>query len=90
MSLRAADGYRGLCEESGPSSANGRRRFKAHPGSPNGAESLNLLNQSLCVPSIYVCSDYVRVAGPWCCVCLLVHLYSREIVGCWCADNRPM
>lgn len=71
--------------ENGLSSAYGRKRFKAHPGKPNEAELPNVLDRSFdgCAPRTHVCSDLacVRAGGSWRCVCLLVDLCSREIVG---------
>ena len=52
---------------------------------PNEAELPNVLDRSFDghAPRTHVCSDLacVRAGGSWCCVCLLVDLYSREIVG---------
>ena len=74
-----------IMRENGLSSAYGRKRFKAHPGKPNEAEPPNLAARELGgrAPRTHVCRDltYVRVAGSWCYVCLLVDLCSREIVG---------
>ena len=74
-----------IMRENGLSSAYGTKRFKAHPGKPNEAELPNLVAREFNgrAPRTHVCSDltYVRVAGSWCYVRLLVDLYNREIVG---------
>lgn len=74
-----------IMRENGLSSAYGRRRFKARPGKPNEAELPSVLGRPFDgrAPRTHVCSDLacVRAGGSWCCVCLLVDLYSREIVG---------
>ena len=74
-----------IMRENGLSSACGGKRFKAHPGKPNEAEPPNALDRSFdgYAPRTHVCGDltYVRAGGSWCCVCLLVDLCSREIVG---------
>ena len=43
-------------------------------------------------PRTHVASDltYVRAGGSWCCVCLLVDLYNREIVGCDVVELAPI
>lgn len=74
-----------IMRENGLSSAYGRRRFEAHPGKPNEAEPPNVLDRSFdgCAPRAHVRSDLacVRAGGSWRCVCLLVDLCSRGIVG---------
>lgn len=74
-----------IMRENGLPSAYGRKRFKAHPGKPNEAEPPNALDRSFdgYAPRTHVCSDLacVRAGGSWCCVCLLVDLCNREIVG---------
>lgn len=74
-----------IMRENGLSSAYGKKRSKAHPGKPNEAELPNLVAREFNgrAPRTHVCSDltYVRVAGSWCYVRLLVDLYNREIVG---------
>lgn len=41
-------------------------------------------------PRTHVAADlaYVRAGGSWCCVCLLVDLCNREIVGCSCGRRK--
>lgn len=66
-------------------SACGRKRFKARPGKPNEAEPPNALDRSFdgYAPRTRVRIDlaYVRAGGSRRCVCLLVDLCNREIVG---------
>lgn len=74
-----------IMREDGLSSAYGRKRFEAHPGKPNEAEPPNALDRSFDghAPRTRVCSDLacVRAGGSRCCVCLLVDLCNRGIVG---------
>lgn len=74
-----------IMREDGLSSAYGRKRFEAHPGKPNEAEPPSVLDRSFdgCAPRTHVRSDlaYVRAGGSRCCVCLLVDLCNRAIVG---------
>ena len=71
--------------EDGLSSAYGGKRFKAHPGEPNGAEPPNAPDRSLdgCAPRVHACSGLacVRAGGSRCCACPLADPYNREIVG---------
>lgn len=71
--------------ESGLSGAYGRKRFKARPGKPNGAELPNVLDRSFdgCAPRTHACGDlaYVRAGGSWCHVRLLVDPCNGEVVG---------
>ena len=71
--------------EDGLSGAYGRKRSRARPGKPNGAELPNVLDRSFdgCAPRTHVCSDlaYVRAGGSWCYVCLLVDPCNGEVVG---------
>ena len=69
-----------------------RRRFKCHPGRPNEADLPNVVAGEFGghAPRTHVCSDltYVRVGGGWNCVCLLVDLSNREIVGHYAGPSK--
>lgn len=71
--------------ESGLSGAYGRKRFKAHPGKPNGAELPNVLDRPLDghAPRAHVRSDlaYVRAGGPRCYVRLPADPCNGEVAG---------
>lgn len=66
-------------------SAYGSKRFKRHRDVPNGADVPNAVARRFGgrAPRTHACSDltYVRVGGGWNCVCLLVDLRNREIMG---------
>ncbi|MFQ9230507.1 MAG: IS3 family transposase [Collinsella sp.] len=74
-----------IMRENGLVSAYGRKRFKVHPGAVNEADVPNVVARGFGgrAPRTHICSDltYVRVGASWNCVCLLVDLYNREIVG---------
>ena len=74
-----------IMRENGLSSAYGRKRFKAHPGKPNEADLPNLVAREFGgrAPRTHACSDltYVRVAGSWCYVCLLIDLDNFKTVN---------
>lgn len=71
--------------ENGLVSAYGRKRFKRHRDVPNGADVPNVAARRFGgrAPRTHACSDltYVRVGGGLNCVCLLVDLRNREIMG---------
>lgn len=71
--------------EDGLSGAYGRKRSRARPGKPNGAELPNALDRSFdgCAPRTHARSDLacVRAGGSWRHVRLLVGLYNGEVVG---------
>ncbi|MDM8275627.1 IS3 family transposase [Enorma phocaeensis] len=71
--------------EDGLSGAYGRKRSRARPGKPNGAELPNALDRSFdgCAPRTHARSDlaYARAGGSWRHVRLLVGLYNGEVVG---------
>lgn len=72
-------------EGNGLVSAYGSKRFKRHRDVPNGADVPNVVARRFGgrAPRTHACSDltYVRVGGGWNCVCLLVDLRNREIMG---------
>lgn len=69
----------------GLSSCYSKARFRPHPARPNEADLPNVLGREFDghAPRTHVVSDltYVRVAGAWCYICLIIDLYNREIVG---------
>lgn len=71
--------------EDGLSGAYGRKRSRARPGKPNGAELPNALDRSFdgCAPRTHARSDlaYVRAGGSWRHVRLLVDPCNGEVVG---------
>lgn len=71
--------------ENGLVSAYGRKRLKCHRDVPNGADVPSVVARRFggCAPCTHACSDLtnVRVGGGWNCVCLLVDLHNREIMG---------
>lgn len=66
-------------------SAYARARFKPHADGPNEADLPNVLDRELdgCAPHTHLASDLtcVRVLSVWHCICPLVDLANREIVG---------
>lgn len=93
--IKAALERRGFCasrrrigrimRENGLVSAYSKAKFKAHADKPNEAELPNIVAREFDgrAPRTHIVSDltYVRVGSKWNCVCLLVDLYNREIVG---------
>lgn len=71
--------------EDGLSSAYGRKRFRARPGKPNGAEPPSVLDRPFdgCAPRAHACSDlaYVRAGGSRCHVRLPVDPCNGEVAG---------
>ena len=74
-----------IMRENGLAGAYGRKKLECHPGRSNEADLPNVVARQFGgrEPRAHVCVGlaYVRVGGGWSCVCLLVDLANREIVG---------
>lgn len=81
-----------IMRENGLASAcSGRApRGGARPAQPPSADNVLARGFDGHAPRTHVAADptCVRAGGSWCCVCLLVDLYNREIVGCSCGRRK--
>lgn len=81
-----------IMRENGLSSSCSGRAPKGgdRPVQPPSAENVPARSFDGHAPRTHVASDltYVRAGGSWCCVCLLVDLCNREMVGCSCGRRK--
>lgn len=74
-----------IMNQKGLVSAYTRKKCKARAAEAGEAEAPNVLDREFdgYPPHTHIVSDltHVRVGGKWNCVCLLIDLHSREIVG---------
>lgn len=81
-----------IMRENGLASAYSGRapRGGARPAQPPSADNVLARGFDGHAPRTRAAADptYVRAGGSWCCVCLLVDLYNREIVGCSCGRRE--
>lgn len=85
-----------IMNRKGPVSAYARKKYKPRAAKASEAEAPNALDRELDghPPHTRIAGDlaYVRVGGKWNCVCLLIDLRDREIVGHAASgrrDSRP-
>lgn len=81
-----------LMKKNGLASAYTVAEYKPHKGTCNEAKVSNELNRQFASPTplAAVVSDltYVRVAGKWNYICLLIDLFNREIIGYSCGRSK--
>ena len=74
-----------MMNQKGLVSAYARKKYKPRAAKASEAEAPNVLDREFdgYPPHIHIVNDltYVRVDGKWNCVCLLIDLHNREIVG---------
>ena len=75
-----------IMKKHGLTSTYNKKKFKPYSKSdPNEAEVPNIIDRKFngYKPHTHICSDltYIKAAGKWNYVCLLIDLYNREIVG---------
>lgn len=81
-----------IMDQKGPASAYSRKKYRPHAPEVSEAEAPNALNRESDgrLPHTHIVSDlaYVRVGRGRSCVCLLVDLHNREIVGHAASDGK--
>ena len=68
------------------------KQFKVHKSTCNQAKINNIVDRKFDgrqdIEVIISDLTYVKVAGKWCYICLLVNLFNREIVGFSVGKNK--